>query len=540
MNKTPENTFTSNNLLKTNFKLDLINKKTNNILSLVNNINIFLSTLESPKNLDDFINFKNEINKNIDSLFSTELKEKNDNFKLAFSFYDTNIFIWDDSKKSELEKLIIKKHEIYTLYLYKAIQNWLLSILLNESDLNTIMSLIDSKVFNYFNQLQLLFNANLNKWANKDYEHPSDKGLIYWGLVDWKIVAYKEILTPKNIKAKFIENIEDENLKKYFISFIKYLEDWEISFDKWLEIENYSIDSWENTNSNLSLNTPIEDYNKPNILVDLELELFLSNPDNENKDIATSLSNKYFWEDYNIWDIKFYVSESILSSWWVAFKNVLWKSFPNDKKLTDKRWTFIYSINSRLWEKNLKKCVNYIKSLWLTNIDSKSFTSLAMTEVAFHEYWHSLFIKWNSSSLLEETKASLFYFLHLYNNNLESQYDETFIRNFLIFSIIEITKKIKNKDVPDYLQYVIREKLVLEWLLKYNLIFWDKNWNIWLNSNIENFNKFLVYQKDLLLKIQDIYSDINWKETEKMLLSDLEYYVWDFIEQIYEKIIPPK
>jgi hypothetical protein len=72
------------------------------------------------------------------------------------------------------------------------------------------------------------------------------------------------------------------------------LKQGDMTFEHWEHAENHAIDSWENKESKLSLNTSIETYIKANVLVDPELEVFLSQEDDENKKKASELSNKYY------------------------------------------------------------------------------------------------------------------------------------------------------------------------------------------------------------------------------------------------------
>jgi len=92
---------------------------------------------------------------------------------------------------------------------------------------------------------------------------------------------------------KYFRKYFYKNLSKFLSSGIK-------SFDDWLKAEHVAINTWEDSNSKLSLNTPIETYQKENVLVDLELEVFLKEEANEDKESATNLSKKYFGEDYDI------------------------------------------------------------------------------------------------------------------------------------------------------------------------------------------------------------------------------------------------
>ena len=522
-------------ILDVDFRLEWVIDETKKLLSLLNNIEALIWNLDIPKNLNDFVEFRKNIFFDIDLLFSNELEWETDNFKLAFWGSDVNFLLWDELKKIQLEELILKKQKIYNLYLLEALKSWTLDELFSVPERNTIRSLIESRIFDYFNELLLVWQDDLYEWKNWEYVHPENTGLVYWWMKNWKIVPYREKLDPNISYSNFL-NTSDENIKAYLVSVWLLISSWEMDYDKWLEIENLAINTWESETSKLALNTPIETYEKENVLVDPELELFIRDADDNTRDTASNLSNKYFWQDYDIWAIKFSIVEPILSAWVVWFKNVLWKSFPNSPKLTEERGTFIYSIKSKLGD--IWKSQVFIDSLWLTDINEDEFKKMSIEHVAIHEYGHSLFIKWNKNTVLEETKASLFYLLKINDDNCESEFDENYIEDFVKFSLIEIARKVKNKDVPAYKQYVIREKFILESLLVNWLVHFDNAWKATINPNKESFINYLEDQKKLLFTIQEIYFDsIEGKEKEEILLNDLEFFVSDEIETIFNNII---
>ncbi|MFC1797939.1 hypothetical protein ACFLY2_02050 [Patescibacteria group bacterium] len=67
--------------------------------------------------------FKDEINNSINHIFSYELELETENFKLSFFASDLNFLIADESHKARLEDLLIKKQEVYNLYLSQAIKH---------------------------------------------------------------------------------------------------------------------------------------------------------------------------------------------------------------------------------------------------------------------------------------------------------------------------------------------------------------------------------------------------------------------------------
>ncbi|MDD5213119.1 MAG: hypothetical protein PHG82_01720 [Candidatus Gracilibacteria bacterium] len=511
-----------------------------NVRILYKQSNDFLRSLESPKNLEEFISFRESINSQIDELFVGILSSETDNFRLSFSTSDVNFLIGDEGKRMELEEFILKKHNIYFYYLSEALRLGKLDLLFSKTDLNTLNNLIDSNIFQYMNELLLIWQTDLHTGKNIDIPERGED-LKYAGLVDGKFVPYKELLSPEIIKKEYLANIENSDFRKYFFkNLVKFLNSGVRPFEDWLKAEHFAINTWEDSNSKLSLNTSIETYQKENILVDLELEVFLKQEDNQYKESATNLSQKYFLEDYNIGSIKFYLTEPILSSGVVGFKNVLGKSFPNNPTITEERGTLIYTVIGRLGEKTLVKAQSFIDALGMKDVNSESFAKKSIDHVAFHEYGHSLFIKGNKNSQLEETKASLFYLLSIYDQNKKEAFTEDWIEDFLKFMIVEATRKVKNKDVPDYIQYVIREKFSLNGMFKNGLIFWQENGNIGINPDKEAFAGFLEYSKDLLFSIKEIYKMDNIKEVETEMLTELYKDTMENIELIYSKIVPQK
>ena len=219
-------------------------EKSNMLLGLPNidlsNIDSFLATLKRPESLDDFVEFKSSINQELNDLFKNSLKQESENFRLSFSYSDVNMFKWDEKQKSKLEWLIKYKHEIYYLYLSEAIKLWSLDLLFNESDKNTIKKLINSKIFNYINDLYLLWKKDLHEWKNKDFD--DKRWLRYAWLVDWKIVPYKDILSVDWIDSNALSEIENEYIKGYFTSLLKLLQYWETSYaTRNPQVQHFSI-----------------------------------------------------------------------------------------------------------------------------------------------------------------------------------------------------------------------------------------------------------------------------------------------------------
>lgn len=527
------------NLLVNDSSNQEFNKKTDLILNF-SDISIldFLNSINSPSNMDDFIEFKKLLNKKICDIFSSFFVDENKNFKMTFEFSDLNFFIWTPEKKEYMRKLLVKKHEIFSLIFLESIKEWKLDKIFSDDEKNTLSWLIESKIFKYFNELLISWQKSeeyFHEWKNKKDIKLSN--LSYSWLVNWELTSYKDILSPGFVNWDKLWEVKIKEFDKYFNEyFIKFINSWIVPFKKWLEAEHFSIDSWENKNSNLCFSVPIETYQRANVLVDLELEVFIKNEDNEYKNIASSLSKNYFDNDFDISNIKFFIVEPILSSWVVITKWILWKSFPNNPKITKERGTFIYSIKSRLWEELLLKSKSLYEKFWIKDIDEKMFAQNSIEHVAFHEYWHSLFIKWNRQTELEETKASLFYDLYLYEKNKEKHFNQKEIEELLKFFFIEILRKIKNLWNSWLKQYIIREKIILNLLLKNDLLFWNIDWTIWFDPDSKRLTKFLEELKDLLFKIKNIYSDENWKDEEFKILNELEESIKEEVLNIYNKI----
>ncbi|MDD4151901.1 MAG: hypothetical protein PHR68_04770 [Candidatus Gracilibacteria bacterium] len=527
------------NLLVNDLSNQEFNKKTDLILNFSDvSILDFLNSINSPLNMEDFVEFKKILNKKICDIFSSFFVDEDKNFKMTFEFSDLNFFIGNSDKKEYMRKLLVKKHEIFSLIFLVSIKEGKLDKIFSEDEKNTLSSLIESKIFKYFNELLISWQKSeeyFHEGKNKKYIKLPN--LSYSGLVDGKLTAYKDILSPDFVNGDKLGDLKINEFDKYFNNyFIKFINSGIIPFKKWLDAEHLSIDSWENKDSNLCFSVPIETYQRHNVLVDLELEVFMKNEDNEYKNLASSLSENYFDSDFDISNIKFFIVEPILSSGVVITKGILGKSFPNNPQITEERGTFIYSIKSRFGEELLLKSKSLYEKFGLKDVDEKMFAKNSIEHVAFHEYGHSLFIKGNRNTQLEETKASLFYDLYLYEKNKEKTFNQNEIAELLKFFFIEILRKLKNLGNSALNQYIIREKIILNLLLKNDLIFWNNDESIGFDPDSKKFTKFLEELKDLLFKIKEIYSDENGKDEESKILMNLEEDIEEEAVNIFNRI----
>lgn len=524
-----------------NYKLNFLDWKTDRILKLNDNIKNFLLENNNLNSIEDFTNFKLRINQELVEYFSEELKWETENFCDSFFYSDKNYLNDDDIKKNEkLLSLILEKNRIYNFYILSAILSWNLDSILGKAEKNDLINFIESGIIDYINQLYIKqtyeFEKDINKSINKENIWNND--LIFWTLKDGKIVSYKDFLSLKDINEDKIKELTDWNLWKYLKNFYNFLNIWETSYDKFVEIEKYSLESWDDDKSKLAFCVPIETYLVENVLVDLELELFLKNEANEYKKNSIELSNKIYWDDFNMGSIRFFISEPILSSGIVSFKNILWKAFPNDVLLEKEYWAYIYSIVSRSWIDVVIKSKEYLdKILFDKNINKENVASTYIEHVAYHEYWHSLFKESKQKSLLEETKASLFYLLYLLDEFNKYEFSESKMKDVIDFSVLEIIWKTLRKDKPWYIQYFITEKINLSNLLDSGLIYFENNL-IKYDINKENFLKFLELSKEVLSFIKDTYENFSeyWEKNEKEFLDRIESKVWKYILKIEEQI----
>jgi hypothetical protein len=135
---------------------------------------------------------------------------------------------------------------------------------------------------------------------------------------------------------------------------------------------------------------------------------------------------------------------------------------------------------------------------------------------------------------LEETKATMFYFLKVFDEYSSEEYSLEKIDNtikFLLFDSIRQFFRLKN---PEHEQYGILLKIVIHNLFEFNLINWKED-QLCISSDKNNFYEYISNMKDILYFIKDIYIEYNENDIKKenKFIESIE----DNFEENLEKIL---
>ena len=270
----------------------------------------------------------------------------------------------------------------------------------------------------------------------------------------------------------------------------------------------------------------MENYHK-DYLIDLWYEIHLSEHiQKEEIQNIQDLSNKYFWSWFGMNKISLTFVEMMLTGGDNSFIQVLWRSFPNDEKLSNKFWKIIYIAK----ERNITSAntvVEKLQKLWI-NVNKTSMKFIKLAEVKYHEFWHSLFKEDKpNDSILEELKATLFYYLNLYDQKLTV--DIFWYEELIWFIITEYIRRITQQNNPSSFQYWLLDSFIYNKAVKNNLILLE-NWRITINKNSKWLAKFLEDMKNALFEIQRLYKI---KDNKKRKEEELKF-VWDIFKENIE------
>jgi hypothetical protein len=213
---------------------------------------------------------------------------------------------------------------------------------------------------------------------------------------------------------------------------------------------------------------------------------------------------------------------------------VLGRAFPNDKELVSKYGRNIYVVRSRNLEM-VDKVQEYLAQIGL-KINKKIFTNIIFDEVKYHEYGHSLFINNRYNSSLEELKATLYYFLYLYDK-LDNLTDDE-IENVVYFVISDFIRRIPSKDSNSSKPYWINVSYIFNQLIENSIISLEDK-NLKVNITREKFKKFLESLKEGLYEIKEIYENIpddKKYDAERQFISKFDGKLNKWVEFFLERI----
>lgn len=501
----------------TNWKNNFPNIKIDRILNIDTNKIKDLNTVE---NYGRFVDFKNEINDYIMNLFSDELLDKTEDFKLAFSQWNIAKVSDDLVEEKQLLMLLLKeKNSIYNQILLQSIILWKLDNILSVDEKNDVKIILKSWVLSYFDDIYI---NRLNQIKNTDnsileietkYNNP-----IYWWLLNRKIRWYGDFCLDKDLKIddKDFSNIKDENIKKYLLMLDAFLKWWITDYNLWVETELYETKTWKNNNSALWIITPMENYNNKSF-VEPEFIFFLKDKENIfNYSDFFTLSEKYFDSKYEMDKMTCNFVETFLEWWESTYSWFIGKAFPNDQSLSQREWKSIILKNNNMYTVIIN-ANNWFKKLFWEDylFDNEIIYNELLKEVTYHEFWHSLFKDWYNNSKLEESKATLFYYLQIFDENNKKEYTESDIKRIIDFTIVDSIRNLERIDQEKFEKYTILTKVNLMWLFSSGLVYFDDNNILQTNIDQEKFKLFLSSLKDVLFFIKKHYENKDKESFEK-------------------------
>ena len=485
------------------------NKNEWNLLRIIKEWNKI--KLNKVKSINCFSNWKKWVWNVITKAMKLYYEFEDENFKQAFEIGKYNILNTKNLKKRrKFLDLMCMRNKAYNEILLKAVKEWKFDDILSKKEKHNLRFLLESWILTAFDKARknIILDILENKYKDvKFYDDEFYYGHLQKEIIKWnstvevfKILSWKKYFKNLNKFKQFVFKMKESYLKSYLEWFFNLLEQDKINPKDYLKLEKNEIKSWQKQEK-LTFTVPMENYYLPNF-VDLEFSLYLANYlPKEQKNNFVNLSRKYFNDDFGIKNLTL-ANVEVIATWWEStFLKVLWKSFPNDYNLSKQIWKIVY-ISEDMLKDNSRITAKLLKKIWF-NINLNSYTLINKYIIYFHEIWHSLFLNNKpSNTILEELKATLFYYLSLYDKM--SQISKDNIENILKYILWEFAKKISLENNLDIKQYWIRENFILAKAIRNNLIVVKDN-KIKLNYEFENFANFLKDLKDSLFKIKEIY-----------------------------------
>ena len=486
---------------------------------------------EKVNNLEDFWKFQRSLQTSINNLFKDYIENYSDSVKKTFLKGSLMGFNGSDEDLKEVLNLLYQKNELYYSCLIYYVEKWWLDKILKTSSLETIdvLLLLKSNLIKNFNKI---FINWLNIW--KKYEENIPSGMYYWWISKDGLKPFSYFVSDDFQKNELLTN---KKLKEYI--------DWIISLswktfesEQWEENMKLEPQIWQDKDSSLWFVWPQETYYLTKWkweLVEPHVALYIKEAFTKEKEEATRLYNKYFWENYNVASLQTFLAEPIFEAWSLGFQKIAWESIPNPTKISKEYWKINLVIPSRLSSRMLEWLPYLEKIIWrkLDEIEINEMILESSKFVKFHELGHSLFKNWEYKNELEELKADLSYFLKIFDeleNWIEQDINSVF--NHVVVDAIRVFQNINpetwevNESMRQYIYALTIELLqaFATWFMKFEVdkLVYDKN----------KFRDFVVSLKDILFEIKDNY-ETSSKNKEKFIFQ--KYY--DFDNENIQKLI---
>lgn len=478
--------------------------------------NSIIDSFTHIQNIDELIDFNNKINDETNEIIIQKyfLYDKGLNFLSSFKWSNLSIFNWNEKEKELLTDLINEKNALKKWLIKKAIKTWMFRF---NADINEdILIIIDSGILDFFDKLYRYYEKCIPGMKNVDFGEE-----LFYGIYEKdKVVSYKSILDLVDIKN--LENIKNEYLRNYFLQIVNLIKNGNFDYKDWIESEKQEVADWL-SDEQIVFITPMENYNHKNF-IDPEFGLYLREKTQYKPEIFEKLSLEHFQDGYWMWKVNLYSVETLLESWEFSYRRYLGKSFPNDNELRKNYGNFILTIKWNYY-KMFDEYNPKIAKIFHIDIEEilknkELIINWVVEEVNYHEYWHSIFE--TQSTFIEELKATLFYWVYLYDKFI-TKWEELSIndiKSILYGFSLDFTIYISRLWKTQYEKYIFTAivsfyLLQKNWLLNYNeegnyidLVLYDSN-------SILNFKNLLNDFYSITLEVKNIYETKNHeKEVE--------------------------
>ncbi|MDD5377268.1 MAG: hypothetical protein PHH16_04085 [Candidatus Gracilibacteria bacterium] len=491
------------------------------------NISAFSQEMEAARNYIDFERVKKEINDFLMFVFEDALKGKSADFVLGFE--QSNISKYQtkhEVEKVELIRLLALKNKFYTETLRNITSLGKLDAILKPEEKEDLLNMIESGVFSFLDDVYVEWYANVYNGENEGIKNGK---LVYGGVKDGEIVPLKS-LSEKEIVIddEKLSNIHNDHIRSYLLAFSHFIKEGITDYDSWVDAEISEVKSWQDRNSIFGLVAPMEDYIYPRLLIEPELMVFLRNLDKKvDFEDFYGLSEEYFGERYGMDHMTLDFVETLLQTGHSSCSGFIGKAFPNDTELSEREGNCILLKDTKMKETvmNAKKGLKALLGDDFQIDDEKLYNEL-IKEVTYHEFGHSLFVKGHGDSLLEEAKATLFYYLQIFRENKIVPYTENDITRVVEFTIMDSIRNLERINQSSSKKYVILTKLNLSLLYSSSLIYWEND-RLVIDANMVKFEIFLSAMKDMLDYIKNLYSleEQDRSVEESRFLTNLEVQV---------------
>lgn len=506
--------------------------------TIIQNIAAFSLQIEAAKDYADFERVKKEINDFLMSIFKDSLDGKSDDFILWFD--QSNISKYQtkhELEKVELIKLLVLKNRFYTETIRNIVSLWKLDTILKSEEREDLPNMIESWVFSFLDDIYVEWYTNVyngeNEWIKNDT-------LVYGWVKDGEIVALKSLIKKEIvIDDEKLSKIHNDNLRTYLLAFSSFIKEGISDYDSWVDAEISEVKSWQDRKSIFGLVAPMEDYIYPELLIEPELTIFLRNLDKKvDFEDFYGLSEEYFGERYGMDRMTLDFVETLLQTGDSSFSWFIGKAFPNDNELSKREGNCILLKDTKMKD-TVKNARKWMKALLWDDfqMDEEKLYNELIKEVTYHEFGHSLFVKWHGSSLLEEAKATLFYYLRIFQEHKTNPYTESDIARVVEFTVMDSIRNLERINELSSKKYVILTKLNLSFLSSSGLIYWEGD-KLRMDTNREKFETFLSAMKDMLDYIRNLYTldKETISDEESGFLASLETQVQENISKMIEII----